>query len=81
MLEYADHVQLRQGCPGSTQLHVDDPRGVVDFAAVLRRLDELDYRGCLSVEHFDLPDRGWRLADPVAWAVDLQRHVLALMGA
>jgi sugar phosphate isomerase/epimerase len=81
MLEYAEHVQLRQGCPGSTQLHVDDPRGVVDFAAVLLRLEELDYRGCLSVEHFDLPDRGWGLDDPVAWAVDLQHHVLGLMDA
>ena len=26
MLEFADHVQLRQGRPGSTQVHVDDPR-------------------------------------------------------
>ncbi len=26
LLEHADHVQLRQGCPGSAQLHVDDPR-------------------------------------------------------
>src|SRR6185295_6038886 len=59
LLEHADHVQLRQDCPGSTQLHVDDPRDVVDFIAVLRRLDELDYQGCLSVEYFDLPDNGW----------------------
>jgi sugar phosphate isomerase/epimerase len=78
LLEHADHVQLRQGCPGSTQLHVDDPRGVVDFAAVLRRLDELDYRGCLSVEYFDLPDQDWALDDPVAWAVDLRTHLLSL---
>ena len=41
LLEYADHVQLRQGAPGATQLHVDDPRGVVDFAAVLAELDRL----------------------------------------
>ena len=79
LLEHADHVQLRQGCRGSTQLHVDDPRGVIDFAAVLRRLDELDYQGCLSVEYFDLPDRGWPLDDPVAWAVDLREHVQSLM--
>ena len=38
LLPYARHVQLRQGMAGSTQLHVDDPRGVVDFAAVVGRL-------------------------------------------
>jgi len=79
LLEFAGHVQLRQGKPGQTQLHVDDPDGVVDFAAVLRRLDDLGYRGVLSVEHFDLPDLGWPLADPVGWAVDLKDHVRALM--
>ena len=45
LLEFADHVQLRQGKRGHTQVHVDDPTGVVDFAAVLRRLDTLDYQG------------------------------------
>ncbi len=79
LLEHADHVQLRQGCAGSTQVHVDDPRGVVDFAAVLRRLDELDYQGSLSVEYFDLPEQGWPLDDPVTWAVDLRAHLLSLM--
>jgi sugar phosphate isomerase/epimerase len=78
MLEYADHVQLRQGRPGATQLHVDDPAGVVDFAAVLARLDALGYEGCLSVEYFDLPEHGWPLADPQAWATDLARTVRAL---
>jgi len=79
LLEFADHVQLRQGRPGHTQIHVDDPAGVVDFAAVLQRLDDLDYRGALSIEYFDLPDLGWPLDDPVAWAVDLQHRVRALM--
>jgi sugar phosphate isomerase/epimerase len=81
MLEFADHVQLRQGKPGSTQVHIDDPSGVVDFAAVLRRLDQLDYQGCLSVEYFDLPEHGWGLDDPVAWAVDLRAHLLPLLAA
>jgi sugar phosphate isomerase/epimerase len=76
MLEYADHVQLRQGKPGSTQVHVDDPSGVVDFAAVRDRLDQLDYRGCVSVEYFDLPDYGWALDDPVQWACDLRAHLV-----
>jgi sugar phosphate isomerase/epimerase len=78
LLEHADHVQLRQGKPGSTQVHVDDPTGVVDFAAVLRRLDELDYGGVLSVEYFDLPGHGWPLEDPVAWAADLAAHLRSL---
>ena len=79
LLEHADHVQLRQGCPGRTQLHVDDPAGVVDFAAVLARLDALGYRGRLSVEYFDLPEYGWGLDDPLAWTLALAEHVRALM--
>ena len=50
MLEYADHVQLRQGKPGSTQVHIDDPTGVVDFTAVRKRLDQLDYYDLLQIE-------------------------------
>lgn len=79
LMEFADHVQLRQGRPGETQLHVDDPGGVVDFTAVLRRLDELGYAGRLSVEHFDLPDHGWSCAEPVAWACALRDRVRALL--
>jgi sugar phosphate isomerase/epimerase len=71
LLEWADHVQLRQGCRGATQLHCDDPRGVVDFAAVFARLEALGYRGKVSIEYFDLPQQGWALDDPRAWAVDL----------
>jgi sugar phosphate isomerase/epimerase len=71
LLELADHVQLRQGKPGHTQLHVDDPTGVVDFPEVFRTLERLDYRGKLSAEYFDLPDNGWALDDPVQWACDL----------
>lgn len=75
MLGLADHVQLRQGAPGRTQLHVDDPDGVVDFGAVLARLRARDYPGLLSVEYFDLPEHGWPLADPRAWACDLAARV------
>jgi sugar phosphate isomerase/epimerase len=76
LLEFAGHVQLRQGKPGSTQLHVDDPSGVVDFAAVLGRLEGLEYRGKVSVEYFDLPEQGWALADPEEWARDLRDALL-----
>jgi hypothetical protein len=75
LLDLAGHVQLRQGRPGHTQLHADDPSGVVDFAAVLRRLGEVDYRGRLSIEYFDLPDRGWPLDDPEGWARDLAARI------
>jgi sugar phosphate isomerase/epimerase len=75
LLELADHVQLRQGKPGHTQIHVDDPSGVVDFAAVLGRLDALDYRGRLSIEYFDLPENGWPLEDPEQWARDLAAKI------
>ena len=71
LMEFADHVQLRQGAPGHTQLHVDDPDGVVDFAAVVRALDARAYAGKLSVEYFDLPEHGWPCADPRAWSLDL----------
>jgi sugar phosphate isomerase/epimerase len=79
LLEYADHIQVRQGKPGQTQVHVDDPAGVVDFNAVFTRLDALDYRGVLSVEYFNLPEHGWPLDDPVGWATDLATHLRALM--
>jgi sugar phosphate isomerase/epimerase len=79
LLPYADHVQLRQGRPGATQVHVDDPTGVVDFAAVMDRLGDLGYRGRLSVEYFDLPELGWPLADPRAWALDLAVRVRPLL--
>lgn len=78
LLPHARHVQLRQGMTGSTQVHVDDPRGVVDFRAVAARLAALGYDGICSVEYFDLPEQGWGLADPRAWALDLAAHLRSL---
>jgi sugar phosphate isomerase/epimerase len=79
LLEYAGHVQLRQGKPGQCQVHVDDPTGTVDFAAVIRRLDEIGYQGKLAVEYFNLAQLGYPLDDPVGWAVDLAAHVRPLL--
>lgn len=79
LLPDAGHVQLRQGRPGAAQLHPDDSSGVVDFGAVIGRLGELDYRGRLSVEYFDLPDLGWPLEDPRSFAVDLAARVRPLL--
>lgn len=81
LLEHAGHVQLRQGRSGASQVHADDPTGVVDFAAVIGRLEQLDYRGVLSVEYFDLPDVGWPLDDPLGWAVDLAAQLRPLLEA
>jgi sugar phosphate isomerase/epimerase len=78
LLEFADHVQLRQGSVGRTQRHVDDAAGAVDFSAVFDRLEALDYRGRLSVEYFDLPDQGWSLDDPELWARDLAARLRSL---
>jgi len=78
LLDLADHVQLRQGKRGHTQVHVDDPAGEVDFAAVLARLDQLGYPGKLSVEYFDLPQNGWPLEDPEQWARDLAARIRAM---
>lgn len=76
-LPWAGHVQLRQAREGEVQRHPDDG-GNVDFAAILRRLDDLEYDGLLSVEYFDLPEYGWPLDDPVGHAVALATHVRAL---
>ena len=76
MLEFADHVQLRQGCVGNTQLHVDDQRGTIDFKAVCARLEQLGYTGRFSIEHFDLPANGWPLDDPRQWACDLRERLV-----
>jgi len=42
-------------------------------------LGELGYCGCLSIEYFDLPEFGWPLADPRAWALDLADQVRPLL--
>ena len=80
MLELADHVQLRQGEAGLDA----GPRRRPDAASStsppsLHRLDALDYRGCLSVEYFDLPEHGWPLDDPVRQAVDLAAKLRPLL--
>jgi sugar phosphate isomerase/epimerase len=78
LLPWADHVQLRQASKGDPQRHPDEG-GDVDFAAIFRRLDDLDYGGRLSVEYFDLPDYGWPLDDPVGHAVALAEHVRPML--
>ncbi len=76
LMEWADHVQLRQARAGVPQALEGD----VDFARVINRLREVDYRGVLSVEYFDLPDMGWRLEDPEHYAVELAAQVRPLLG-
>ena len=60
-----------------------DPRifeGDVDVPAILRALAAVDYAGLLSIEYFDLPDRGWPLEDPVAAALDFAQQVRSAAG-
>ena len=78
LLDVAGHVQLRQARRGVPQVHVDEG-GAVDFAAVLHRLDVLDYHGLVSVEYVDLPDLGLPLDDPVGFALALTERVRAGM--
>ncbi|MEY2452528.1 MAG: hypothetical protein QOD92_2102 [Acidimicrobiaceae bacterium] len=78
LLPWAAHVQLRQASKGQIQRHPDDG-GDVDFAAIVRRLDGLNYSGLMSVEYFDLPDYGWPLDDPVGHAVALAAHVRSFL--
>ena len=77
LLPFAGHVQLRQAVRGQVQRHPDDG-GDVDFGAVVRRLEALDYPGLMSVEYFDLPEYGWPLDDPVGHCVALAAHVRSL---
>ena len=78
-VELAAHVQFRQGKPGASQIHVDDPHGAVDFEAVIRRLDDLGYRGKIAVEYYSLPQLGHPLEDPLGWSVDLATRVRPLI--
>jgi len=75
LLAYADHVQLRQARVGATQTR----DGIVDFARVLETLASLDYAGRLSVEYFDLPERGWGFDDPRGAALETAREIRALL--
>ncbi|MCH2170586.1 sugar phosphate isomerase/epimerase [Myxococcota bacterium] len=75
LLPFADHVQLRQACEGETQRLEGD----VDLPGVLARLKTLEYPGRLSVEYFDLPDRGWGFDDPIAAACEMARRIRGLL--
>ena len=75
LLPYADHLQLRQAKPGATQALEGD----VDFATILTRLETLSYAGLISVEYFDLPERGWGFANPRAAALETAGEIRALL--
>ncbi len=75
LLPHASHIQLRQARIGESQARDGD----VDFAAIFDELDRLGYRGRLSVEYFDLPDRGWPFDDPVGAALETAEKIRALL--
>jgi sugar phosphate isomerase/epimerase len=76
-LARADHVQLRQAARGRGQL--GPAEGDVDFGQVFERLAAVDYRGCLTIEYFDLPKLGWPLDDPWAACLALAEYVSPLL--
>jgi sugar phosphate isomerase/epimerase len=77
LLPLAGHVQLRQARVGEAQATT----GIVDFRAILRGLERIGYDGRLSVEYFDLPDRGWPLDDPRGAARETAAELRALMAS
>ena len=75
LLPLADVVQLRQARKGVAQALEGD----VDFARLFARLDQQGFRGPLSIEYFDLPERGWRNPDPVGMAAALAAQLRPLL--
>ena len=75
LLAWADVVQLRQARPGVAQALEGD----VDFAALFARLDAQGFRGPLSIEYFDLPERGWPNPDALAMALALAGELRPLL--
>ncbi len=75
LLPHASHIQLRQAKVGESQARDGD----VDFAAIFGELDRIGYSGRLSVEYFDLPDRGWPFDDPVGAALEAAEEIRALL--
>jgi sugar phosphate isomerase/epimerase len=76
LLPFAAHVQLRDARAGEPQ--VTPGEGDVDFAEVLRGLEDVGYEGVLSIEYFDLPEHGWPCADPRSAALALRDLISAL---
>ncbi|MBJ19675.1 MAG: sugar phosphate isomerase/epimerase [bacterium] len=75
LLPHASHIQLRQAKVGQSQAREGD----VDFAAIFDELDRIGYCGRLSVEYFDLPERGWPFDDPLAAALETAETIRALL--
>ena len=77
LIDLADRVQIRQARRGVPQVRAGE--GEVDFAAFFEALARAGYRGGVSVEYFDLPDRDMPLDDPLGYAVELADHVRPLL--
>jgi sugar phosphate isomerase/epimerase len=77
LIDLAESVQLRQARKGVPQARLT--KGAVDFASFIDGLDRSGYRGGLSIEYFDLPDRQMPLDDPLGHALELADHVRSLL--
>ena len=49
LIPYAAHIHLRQGAKGTLQPRWEN--GVIDFAAILHKLEEIRYKGYLAIEY------------------------------
>ena len=77
LIDLADRVQIRQARRGVPQARARE--GEVDFAGFFDALEGAGYRGGVSVEYFDLPDRDMPLDNPLGYAVELADHVRPLL--
>jgi len=71
LVRFAGHVQLRQAKKGVPQAR----EGEVDMRSFIGSLRRAGYEGSVSVEYLDIPEMGFPLDDPVAYAVDLAEKV------
>ena len=75
LVPFAAAVQLRQARRDVPQ----SLEGDVDFARLVGRLDAVGFRGPLSIEYFDLPERGWPNPDALAMALALAAELRPLL--
>jgi sugar phosphate isomerase/epimerase len=76
LLPWSAALQLRQARRGVAQTLEGD----VDFARLLARLDAQGFEGPVSIEYFDLPERGWPNPDALGMALALAGELRPLLG-
>src|SRR5436305_3672529 len=75
LAKHVRHVHLEDIAATRVHAHLVPGEGAIDFPATLRALDDIDYRGWVTVELYPYVD------DPDAAATTARRRVLAAAGA